>query len=228
MRVVVFPGVLRPPSDSALLGGMLARHAGDLTGRAVLDLCAGTGILGLTAARLGARATAVEISRRAVACARLNARLNRLALEVLRGDLFAPLRGRRFDLIVSNPPYIPAPPGASRRGAARAWDAGPDGRVFIDRICDRAAEHLRPGGRLLLVQSSLARPEQTQQRLAERGFEPAIVAEHTGRLGPVAHERLAYLCALGVADQTLVERIVVVEGRVRGAASDAIGRLAAT
>jgi release factor glutamine methyltransferase len=222
MRVIVFPGVLRPPSDSTLLGGVLTRHACDLTGRAVLDLCSGTGILGLTAARLGARATAVEISRRAVACARVNARLNRLALEVLRGDLFEPLRGRRFDLIVSNPPYIPEPSGDTPRGSARAWDAGPDGRVFIDRICDRAAEHLRPGGRVLLVQSSLARPEQTMQRLAERGFEPAIVAEHAGRLGPVAYERLDYLRALGVADHSLAERMVVVEGRVPGPVAEPV------
>jgi release factor glutamine methyltransferase len=216
VRVIVFPGVLRPPSDSALLGGVLARLAGDLTGRAVLDLCSGTGILGLTAARLGARVTAVDISRRAVACARLNARLNHLALEVLRGDLFEPVRGRRFDAIVSNPPYIPAPPGDAPRGAARAWDAGPDGRVFIDRICERAAEHLQPGGRVLLVQSSLARPEQTRRRLAEHGFEPAMVAEHAGRLGPVASERLDYLHELGVADRSRGERMVVLEGRMPG------------
>jgi hypothetical protein len=67
------------PGDSALLCGVLARLAGDLTGRAVLDLCSGTGILGLTAARLGARVTEVDISRWAVACAWLNARPNRLA-----------------------------------------------------------------------------------------------------------------------------------------------------
>jgi release factor glutamine methyltransferase len=212
MRIVVFPGVLRPPSDTALLGGVLA--AGDLTSRAVLDLCSGTGILGLTAARLGARATAVDLSRRAVVNARLNAHLNRLALEVLRGDLFEPLGGRRFDLIVSNPPYIPAPPGAAPRGAARAWDAGSDGRAFIDRICDRAAEHLRPGGRVLLVHSSLARPEQTERRLGERGLEPAVVAEHAGRLGPVARGRLDYLRSLGVADGSHAERMVVVEGRI--------------
>jgi release factor glutamine methyltransferase len=217
MRIVVFPGVLRPPSDTALLGGVLARHSGDLTGRAVLDLCTGTGILGLTAARLGARATAVDLSRRAVACARLNARLNRLALEVLRGDLFAPLHGRRFDVIVSNPPYIPAPTRDAPRGAARAWDAGPDGRVFLDRICDRAAEHLRPGGRVLLVHSSLARPELTERRLAEHGLEPKVAAAHDGRLGPVAQARLDYLRSIGVADGSLAERMVVVEGRVPAA-----------
>jgi len=208
---VVFPGVLRPPSDAALLGGVMARH--DLAERTVLDLCAGTGILGLTAARLGARATAVDLSRRAVANARLNARLNRLSLEVLRGDLFGPVGGRRFDLIVSNPPYIPAPPGDGPRGEARAWDAGPQGREFLDRICERAAEHLRPGGRVLLVHSSLARPEETERRLAAHGLEPTVAATHDGSLGPVALERLGYLRSIGVADDSLRERMVVVEGR---------------
>ncbi len=137
MRIVVFPGVLRPPSDAALLGRVMARDAERLRGREVLDLCSGTGILGLTAARLGARATAVDLSRRAVVNARLNARLNGLELSVLRGDLFAPVEDRRFDLIVSNPPYIPAPPGDAPRGAARAWDAGPDGRAFLDPSATR-------------------------------------------------------------------------------------------
>src|SRR3954471_16648987 len=151
MRIVTFPGVLRPPSDAALLGGVMARDGSGLRGREALDLCSGTGILGLTAARLGARATAIDLSRRAVLNARLNARLNRLELEALRGDLFAPVEGRRFDLIVSNPPYIPAPPGTVTNGAARAWDAGPDGRALLDRICDAAATHLRPGGRIPLA-----------------------------------------------------------------------------
>jgi release factor glutamine methyltransferase len=222
MRIVVFPGVLRPPSDAALLGGVMARHAGDLTGRAVLDLCTGTGILGLTAARLGARATAVDINRRAALNARLNARLNRLALEVLRGDLFAPLGGRRFDLIVSNPPYIPAPPDAATRGAARAWDAGPEGRELLDRICDGAAEHLRPGGRVLLVHSSLARPEETERRLAAHGLEPGVAAEHAGTLGPVARERLDYLRSIAVADDSLSERMVVVEGRLPAPVADPV------
>src|SRR3954447_21564494 len=188
----------------------MARH--DLAGRAVLDLCTGTGILGLTGARLGARATAVDLSRRAVLNARLNARLNGLDLQVLRGDLFAPVRGRRFDLIVSNPPYIPAPPGGTPRGQARAWDAGPDGREFLDRICEQVAEHLAPGGSVLLVHSTLARPEETERRLAAHGLEPGVAAEHDGSLGPVARGRLDHLRSIGVADDTLYEQMVVVEG----------------
>jgi release factor glutamine methyltransferase len=212
MRIVVFPGVLRPPSDAALLGAVLARAGSGLRGRGVLDLCSGTGILGLTAARLGARATAVDLSRRAVLNARLNACLNRLPLEVLRGDLFEPVEGRRFDLIVCNPPYIPAPPGGEPRGAARAWDAGPDGRAFLDRICDRAAGHLRAGGRILIVHSSLALPEESERRLAAAGLATRVAAVHDGELGPVARERLAYLRSIGVADASATERMAVVEG----------------
>ena len=213
LRLIVLPGVLRPPSDAALLAEVMSRDAGRLAGGDVLDVCTGSGVLALTAARLGACAVAVDLSRRALLNTRLNARLNGLAVTVRRGDLFAPVRGRRFDLIVSNPPYIPAAPGSFTRGRARAWDAGPDGRDFLDRLCDEAPAHLRPGGRILLVHSSLSRPEETKRRLAEQGLDAAVVAEHEGELGEVARERLDYLRSLGVVDGSLRERMVVVEGR---------------
>jgi release factor glutamine methyltransferase len=214
MRIVVLPGVLRPPSDAALLGGVMARDGSGVRGREALDLCSGSGILGLTAAQLGARATAIDLSRRAVLNARLNARLNRLKLEVLRGDLFAPVEGRRFDLIVSNPPYIPAPPEVETRGAARAWDAGPDGRALLDRICDAAATHLCPGGRILLVHSSLSDPAESERRLAATGLATRVAADHEGELGPVGREREDYLRSIGVVDSDRAERMVVVEGRL--------------
>jgi release factor glutamine methyltransferase len=214
MRIVVFPGVLRPPSDAQLLRSVMARDGSGLRGREALDLCSGSGILGLTAAQLGARATAVDLSRRAVLNARLNARLNRLELEVLRGDLFGPVEGRRFDLIVSNPPYIPAPPDAETRGIARAWDAGPDGRDLLDSICDVAGMYLRPGGRILLVHSSLSDPAESQRRLAAAGLSTRVAAEHEGELGPVGREREEYLRSIGVVGDDHTERMVVVEGRL--------------
>jgi release factor glutamine methyltransferase len=214
MRIVVFPGVLRPPSDAQLLRGVMARDGSGLRGREALDLCSGSGILGLTAAQLGARATAVDLSRRAVLNARLNARLNRLELEVLRGDLFGPVEGRRFDLIVSNPPYIPGPPDAETRGIARAWDAGPDGRALLDRICDAAAMHLRPGGRILLVHSSLSDPAESERRLAATGLGTRRAAEDEGELGPVGREREEYLRSIGAVNDDRTERMIVVEGRL--------------
>jgi hypothetical protein len=67
---------------------------------------------------------------------------------------------------------------------------------------------------VLLVHSSLARPEETERRLAALGLEAAVAAEHDGTLGPVACERLDYLRSIGVADESLAERMVVVEGRM--------------
>src|SRR5436189_72295 len=76
-------------------------------GARVLDVCTGSGVLAITAARRGAHATAVDISRRAVLCAALNARLNGVSVRAVRGDLLAAVGDERFDAIVSNPPYLP-------------------------------------------------------------------------------------------------------------------------
>src|SRR5581483_6502210 len=98
----------------------------------VLDLCTGSGILAIHAALRGAESVwAVDISRRAVWAARLNARLNGVHVNARHGDLFGPVSGRVFDLIVSNPPYLPGPESAVvDKGPSRAWEAGPHGRLF--------------------------------------------------------------------------------------------------
>ena len=185
MRLVRLPGVYRPRSDTQLL--LRALHEQGLAGRAVLDLCTGTGALAVSAALAGADVVAADLGRRAVLNARLNARLNGAPVTVLRGDLFAPVAGHRFDVVVSNPPYLP---GAERpSGAARAWDAGADGRELLDRICAGAADHLRPGGRLLLMQSSLAGIDETERALENGGLRARLVIQQEGPLGPLAAER---------------------------------------
>src|SRR5437763_60686 len=107
MRLLPLPGVFQPPSDAWMVADYV-RQARLAAGRRVLDLCTGSGVLAIAAARSGASGvTAVDVSRRAITAVRLNARLNRVRIEALRGDLFGPVAGRRFDLIVSNPPYLP-------------------------------------------------------------------------------------------------------------------------
>src|SRR3954464_15176268 len=161
MRIVTLPGVFRPRPDS----WMLARHlcARVRPGASVLDLCTGSGAIAVGAARRGAGpVTAIDVSRRSVATVRINARLNGVRVRALRGDLFAPVAGERFDVIASNPPYLPAEDDAlPDHGPARAIDAGTDGRVLLDRICAEAPRHLRPGGALLLVHSSLIGVDRT-------------------------------------------------------------------
>ncbi|WP_069739640.1 HemK2/MTQ2 family protein methyltransferase [Streptomyces sp. EN27] len=213
-RIVRLPGVYRPQTDTLLLAHAMRRE-GIGPGTDLLDLCTGSGALALHAARLGARVTAVDISRRAVASARLNTALARLPVTVRRGDLLRALPGRTFDTVVSNPPYVPAP-GLSvpRHGPGRSWDAGPDGRVILDRICDDAFAVLRPGGLLLLVQSGLSRPEETVGRLSAAGLDVSVTDRVTIPFGPVTRRRAAWLRDRGLLrDRLDREELVVIRGR---------------
>jgi release factor glutamine methyltransferase len=185
MRILRLPGVHRPISDAWMLADAMRREIDDGRTR-VLDLCTGTGVLAVAAAQKGADVTAVDLSRRALACVRANALLNGVHVQPLRGDLFGPVTGRMFDVIVSNPPYVPGPTEElPERGIERAWYAGLDGRVLVDRICDEAASHLGPGGVVLIVHSSVNGEDETLRRLEASGLDATIAARHRGALGPL-------------------------------------------
>jgi release factor glutamine methyltransferase len=179
-------------------------------GVSVLDLCTGSGLLALVAAQSGASTTAVDVSRRAIVSVRVNALLNRVAVRALRGDLFAPVAGRRFDVIVSNPPYLPDPAQAlPQRGLARAWDAGPRGRALLDRICVGAGEHLTDGGVLLMIHSSVCGERQTLEMLRASGLEPDVVLRHRGPLGPRLQARAEWLRAQGLLLEGDQEELII-------------------
>ena len=194
-RIVAPPGVFHPRSDTWLLAALLGDQT-RLAGSSVLDVCTGSGAIAVAAAMGGAaQVTAVDVSRRAVMTARLNARLNGVRLRALRGDLFAPVEGLRFDTIVSNPPYLPAEDDElPTRGESRAWDAGRDGRALIDRVADEAPPHLNPEGRLLLIQSSVTGVPATIARLEGAGFvDVDVIARRRGPLGPLLTARVQEL-----------------------------------
>ena len=209
MRVVALPGVYRPRSDTALLAAALRLQT--VTPRAsVLDMCTGTGALALEATRHARDVTAVDVQRRAVLNARLNARLNGAAVTVRQSDLFERLGGARFDAIVSNPPYVPAPDGVDRAVGDRAWNAGPDGRAVLDRLCADAFSHLRPGGFVLVVQSSVAGVAETVDLLADSGLDPSTVSRRRGAFGPIMSSRAALLVERGVLPAGVREEELVV------------------
>jgi release factor glutamine methyltransferase len=210
VRLVTLPGVFRPISDSWLLAEALERERLPHDAR-VLDLCSGSGVLAVHAAVCGARdVTAVDVSRRAVLTIRLNAALNGIRVHARRGDLFGAVRGERFDAIVSNPPYVPAATDElPARGLARAWDAGRDGRALLDRICASAPDHLRPGGLLLVVHSSLLGLEPTTEALREAGLEVDVAVRERGPLGPLMRARRD----AGLIEDVEEEDVLVVRGR---------------
>lgn len=165
-------------------------HADPCPGTRLLDLCTGTGLLAVTGALMGATATAVDVSRRAVLTASINARRNGVQVRTLRGSLFDPVRHERFDCITCNPPYVPSPSDSLPvRGRSRAWEGGPDGRMLLDRICVEAPKHLRPGGSLLLVHTALIDEQRTLELLDCAGLDAAIVDRRREPLGPIMSRR---------------------------------------
>jgi release factor glutamine methyltransferase len=206
VRIVAPPGVFSPISDSRMLAAAIARH-GLEEGARLLDVCTGSGMLAVAGAVCGARATAVDVSRRAVLTARLNGRLNGVEVRALRGSLFAPVAGECFDLIVSNPPYVPSRRAElPERGLRRAWEAGRDGRALLDRICAEAPAHLCPGGAVLLVHSTLIGEDRTHELLEQGGLEVETIERRRGPLGPLMQQRVRE----GVLPPDVTEEEVVI------------------
>ncbi len=143
------------PETELLVEAALSALPAD--GRA-LDLCTGSGCVAVSLAlgRPGARVVATDVSEDALAVARENAAVLGAVVEFATGDLWAAVHGgERFDVIASNPPYIPANelPGLSRevrREPCIALDGGPDGLAHLRRIVEGAPSRLRPGGTLCL------------------------------------------------------------------------------
>jgi release factor glutamine methyltransferase len=208
VRIFAPPGVFRPISDSRMLAAAVGRQRLG-PGARLLDVCTGSGMLAVAGALCGARATAIDVSRKAVLTARLNARLNGVRVRALRGSLFGPVDGERFDCIVSNPPYVPSErEDLPTRGLARAWDAGTDGRVLLDRICAEAPARLRPGGVVLLTHSTLIGEERTLELLEAGGLAAETIERRPGPLGPLMAERVRQ----GVIPAVDEEEVLIIRG----------------
>ena len=158
LKFQVGPGVLIPRQDTETLveAALIAlQEAGP--GPAVLDLCAGSGCIGLSLASLAPHAavTLSDASREALEIARKNMHALGVKAELRHGDLFAAVGRSRFDLIASNPPYIPRGELPTLQKEVQyeprlALDGGPDGLDFYRRIAKDAGAHLNPGGSIYL------------------------------------------------------------------------------
>jgi release factor glutamine methyltransferase len=153
----VAPAVLIPrPETEGLVDWALERLPPEASPLA-LDLGTGSGCVAIAIAkhRPRARVTATDISAGALALARENAARHGAGIEFLQSDWFAALGERRFDLIVSNPPYVAEDDPHLAQGDLRfepraALAAGARGLDAIETIVEQAVRRLRPGGWLLL------------------------------------------------------------------------------
>ena len=138
----------------------------------VLDMGTGSGVCAVFAARHARRVVAVDINAAAVRCARLNAMLNHLEqrIEVRHGDLFAPVAGARFDLILFNPPFLRGRPRDDRDRAWRSYD-------IAERFAAGVRDHLKPEGSALLLLSSFGGARSFLEEFRRHEFAISIVAE---------------------------------------------------
>lgn len=183
----VTPDVLIPRHDTeTLVTEALARQPGAV---AVLDIGAGSGCIAVSLAKHlpAAMVTATDVSEAALAVARRNADRHGVVIEFLAGSLLEPVVGRRFDLIVSNPPYIPSGDIAGLEPEVRnfeprgALDGGPDGLDAYRTLIPAAPAFLKPGG-WLLVEVGIGQAAAVARMFKEGGFagEPVTARDPGG------------------------------------------------
>lgn len=215
------PDDVQPPKAGSRF---FCRHVHAAPGERVLEIGSGLGLAAVMLARAGARVVATDVVPGAVEATRANAALNGVAVDARLGDCYAPVAGERFDLVCTNPPQMPTPPGPARDDPVAAADnGGADGWAILDRVIDGAAAHLDPGGRLVFTIFAFLGRKNAFAKLEARGFVPAVLASEVQGFPRIGYERLDWIRGLD-AEGTLpaqglprtVERFVV-EGRLSGA-----------
>ena len=150
----------------------------------MLEVGCGSGVVSIHCTRCGASVVCGDINPRAVELATRNARANGVEIGARITDVYSGVDGV-FDTIVFNLPYLPTEDDAGP--LAVAWNGGRDGLGPLPKLLDGAKDHLAPGGRIVIVTSSLM----DQERLSEilSGFSTEVLAEL-----PLFFEMLRVLC----------------------------------
>ena len=137
-----------PPSDDSIL---LIESLNVSPGERVLEIGCGSGIVSIHCALNGAEVSCGDINPKAVALARRNAEANGARLDVRETDIYSAFP-ERYDTVIFNLPYLPV----EEEGLlAKAWSGGEDGMGPLPELLEKAPDHLLPGGRVIVVVSSL-------------------------------------------------------------------------
>lgn len=192
---VVTPAVLIPRHDTEVLVEEALRRAPHAA--TVLDIGVGSGCIAVALAKQlpDAQVWGVEQSPEAIALAQRNAERNGVRVTLFEGSLFEPFADQRFDLIVSNPPYIPTAdletlqPEVREYEPRAALDGGPDGLDFYRIIVPAAPEHLNPGG-WLMVELGIGQAEAVLGMFGQAGFGDCFTAKDPNGIDRVVGGRI--------------------------------------
>lgn len=147
IQILSDPDVYPPSEDSILLIESLTVREGER----ILEIGCGSGVVSIHCAKNGCAVTSGDINPKAVDLTRRNAGINGAEMEVVETDVYSNIDGA-FDTIVFNLPYLPV----DEEGLlARSWSGGPDGLGPFPDLLKGAPEHLKEGGRIVVVVSSL-------------------------------------------------------------------------
>ena len=166
-----------PAEDSYLLADNLEIKEG----QSVLEIGTGSGIVAMYASKLTDRITVTDINLDACLLAEKNFKDNGIEnIEILFGNMFEPVKDRKFDVILFNTPYLPTEEDEVLDDTINyAFDGGLNGRKVIDVFLDEVGNHLNDGGIVQMIQSSLSGNDETLDKLDEMGFIAEIAAsEH--------------------------------------------------
>ena len=178
------------------------------------DLCTGSGVAAIGAARQGASdVMAFDISAAAVRCARRNALAAGVDVDVHLGSWSRAIEFGPFELVVCNPPYVPQPsrtmPSGDRRRPVPLRRSTPvvDGRLVLDPLCAAAPDLLADGGTLLIVHSEFSGRRLVPRRIAQRWPEGVdVIARQWVPFGPVLTARAGWLQRIGLLERRQATR----------------------
>lgn len=157
------------PSDDTFL---LAENLEIKEGQSVLEIGTGSGLVSMYASLLTDDVTATDINYNALELAEKNFKLNNInTIKLEFGDLFEPVKDKKFDVILFNTPYLPTySDDIINDDLNYAFDGGLDGRKVIDRFINEVSNHLNDKGIVQIIQSSLSDNNRTLDMFDRNGF----------------------------------------------------------
>lgn len=220
-ELTVHDGVYAPQHDSELLTEVL-KYTGLAHGSRVADLCTGSGVAAISAAKQGAAdVMAFDISAEAVRCARHNALAAGVDVDVHLGTWSRAIELGPFKLVLCNPPYVPEPPDGdvevipAHAGPAAAFNGGFDGRLVLDPLCAAAPDLLTDDGTLLIVHSEFSDVDSSLAVLRQAGLKASVIARQWVPFGPVLTARAEWLERRGLLEHgRRLEELVVIRADV--------------